>query len=660
MEDAPAPPDPRSTAYTPWRMIMLVVVALLGAGVLTALIVTLGDANRERDRALNLQSRSFEVMILTRTLAGTMARAEATLGRFVISGDKAIGRQYFEQWVQAGQQIDRLDGLITNNAPQQRRVDALRTAYVARGAELSQIALNTNYQKNNQAMSLYYAARDAASLGRTQQLLDGFIASERNLLSERTNSAMASVARSNRTAKVFGAFGALLVLFAIALGWLTARALAARSVAAAEADAERLRSADLEAAVAAATAELHAEAAEREVAEAQLRQMQKLEAVGQLTGGIAHDFNNMLAVVLGGIELAKRRAQERLGPEVERHLDSAAEGASRAAALTRRLLAFARAEPLTPQATGPGQLIADMSDLLDRILGDGIRVEADDDARGWAIFVDRHGLENAILNLAVNARDAMDGRGVLTIATGGATLGEHAVGQCAAGDYATIAVTDTGCGMAPDVVARAFDPFFTTKSVGKGTGLGLSQIFGFVRQSGGEVGIASHPGAGTTVTLYLPRHLGFAAAPTPATRLTIEPRAANDGLDILVVEDDPRVLSATIAALTELGHRPVACGDPLAAIALVPTIPPPQLIVSDVLMPGKTGPELIAELTPLLPDAAVLFVTGYAGEAADHSEFGDNRVLRKPYTIAALAVAIDEAVARRIATDPPRRAMARQ
>ena len=249
---------------------------------------------------------------------------------------------------------------------------------------------------------------------------------------------------------------------------------------------------------------LKAEAIERQAAEAQLRQVQKMEAVGQLTGGIAHDFNNMLAVVVGGIDLARRRLN---GPrrEVMTHLTNAMEGATRAAALTRRLLSFARSEPLLPERLDTAILVGGMSELLDRTLGERIKVETKlaDDA--WPVFVDPHQLENAILNLAVNARDAMDGTGKLTIRTRNLTMEANAVGDIRAGEYLVIEVTDTGCGMTPEVKERAFEPFFTTKAVGKGTGLGLSQIFGFAHQSGGEVGIESEVGKGTTVSIYLPR-----------------------------------------------------------------------------------------------------------------------------------------------------------
>ena len=250
-----------------------------------------------------------------------------------------------------------------------------------------------------------------------------------------------------------------------------------------------------------------------------------------------------------------------------------------------------------------------------------------------------------MLNLAVNARDAMEGRGKLTITTAGVTLAEGAVGTCAAGDYVALSVADTGCGMTPDLLDRVFEPFFTTKPAGKGTGLGLSQVFAFVRQADGEVGLKSVVGEGTTVTLYLPRYVSDAPAAnetTPATPAPFEHRT----LDILVVEDDPRVLAATMGALEELGHRPVACNDPLAAPAALDGLGRVDLIVSDVLMPGQTGPEMIAGLLRKHPDIAVLFVTGYAGDAGGEAEFGGHHVLRKPFTLAALERAVAAAANR--------------
>jgi signal transduction histidine kinase/CheY-like chemotaxis protein len=430
----------------------------------------------------------------------------------------------------------------------------------------------------------------------------------------------------------------LILSAAVVLGWLTIGVMRERAAARADADVERERSAVLEDAVNEATQALRAQ-------EAKLRQVQKMEAVGQLTGGIAHDFNNMLAVVLGGLELARRTLKS--DPQgVGRHLDNATEGAHRAAALTRRLLAFSREEALNPEPLTPIAAIEGMSDLLDRTLGDAITVETSDDGSSWNIWADRHELENTILNLAVNARDAMDGRGRLTIRASARTLAANEIGHCLAGDHVAIAVSDSGCGMAPEVLERVFEPFFTTKPVGKGTGLGLSQIFAFVRQSGGEIAITSVEGEGTTVTLYLPRHVGVGDVAAKADTAIPSAVPSIRGLGVLVVEDDPRVLNATIGALEELKHRAVPCPDPLDAPRILDDLGPFDLVITDVLMPGQTGPEMITGLLGRRPDLAVLFVTGYAGEGSA-ADFGGRPVLRKPFTIAGLERAIADAIADR-------------
>ena len=357
--------------------------------------------------------------------------------------------------------------------------------------------------------------------------------------------------------------------------------------------------------------------------------MQKMEAVGQLTGGIAHDFNNMLAVVVGGLELARRRLPT--GHTAAEHIDRALDGASRAAALTRRLLGFARAEPLLPEHVDPCALIAGMSELIDRSLGERVAVETRVDPGCWPVFVDPLQLENAILNLAVNGRDAMESGGRIVIA---------------AGDYVRIAITDTGAGMTPQVLERVFEPFFTTKPAGKGTGLGLSQVFGFARQSSGEVAIRSAVGEGTEVALYLPRHRGVAAEIAAA-----EPELAGrdgGGEAVLLVEDDARVRAATAAALEELGYRPVACGGGEAALALLGARRDIRLLVTDVVMPGMTGPELAAAVRVLWPEIAILFVTGYVGEAGDAESLSGADLLRKPFTIAQLGRAVAAASARAV------------
>src|SRR4051812_36853954 len=306
--------------------------------------------------------------------------------------------------------------------------------------------------------------------------------------------------RSDQLTEWLGWMAVAIGIGAIVVGWLAFRAISERLEALREADSEASRARQLEEAVRERTRELSqayeqlkAESAEREAAEAQLRQVQKMEAVGQLNGGIAHDFNKMLAGVVGGLDLSRRKLNGPL-PGIVVHLDNALEGATRAAALTRRLLAFARAEPLLPVAVAPTGLVEGMLELVDRSIGERITVRTRFPEEPWNVCVDTNQLENAILNLAVNARDAMDGEGRLAISVDNITLAAGEVGGLGSGDYVRISVSDTGSGMPPEVLERVFEPFFTTKPVGKGTGLGLSQIFGFARESGGDVVVESTVG----------------------------------------------------------------------------------------------------------------------------------------------------------------------
>ena len=466
-------------------------------------------------------------------------------------------------------------------------------------------------------------------------------------------------AEADRLTDYLSWLGVIVGLFAIFMGYVAVQALRQNVSARKEADNEFERAQVLEQAVRERTQELweanqalKAEAIERQAAEAQLRQVQKMEAVGQLTGGIAHDFNNMLAVVVGGIDLARRRLD---GPrrEVTAHLTNAMEGATRAAALTRRLLSFARSEPLLPERLDTAILVGGMSELLDRTLGERIKVSTKLAEDAWPVFVDPHQLENAILNLAVNARDAMDGTGKLAIRTRNQTMQANAVGDIRAGEYLVIEVTDTGCGMTPEVKERAFEPFFTTKSVGKGTGLGLSQIFGFAHQSGGEVGIESQLGKGTTVSIYLPRTDAKAdnVRKHPAMQVRTEEDMTVPGARILLVEDDPRVRTATVGALEDLGYEPIACSSGAEALALFDSMEF-DLVISDVIMPEMTGPEMVRELKSRHGDIAVLFVTGYVGEGEGDDLVGYD-LLRKPFTVSTLASAVAGALARRPSESRP-------
>ncbi|OAN57075.1 ATP-binding protein [Sphingomonas sp. TDK1] len=633
----------RSVHAKNWRLLLLGALAVAGVLVLGALILIQQRTDLERDRAIALRQHSFDVILRANQVSGRIAAAEAALGRYVVSADRNLGQQYAEQWRQAGEQLQKLRQLTADNREQRGEIRSLLQAFAQRGRELDETALYTTYKRDRDAWGAYYQVRESGARKQLEAILERIVEQERGLLEDRTSAAAQLIENSSYASRVLSGFGLVIALGAVVLGWLAIEAQGDRALADADAAWERERAGQLREAVAAATAQLREEAREREGAEAKLRQAQKMDAVGQLTGGIAHDFNNMLAVVLGGVELARRQIDSD-PKEAARHLDNAMEGAHRAAALTRQLLAFSRSESLAPEPVDAGTLIRGMRDLLDRTLGDAIRVEAQDRGMGWRIWVDRHQLENAVLNLAVNARDAMNGRGTLVITTGESRLSANEVGHCAAGDYVSVAVRDTGCGMTPEVLERVFEPFFTTKPVGKGTGLGLSQIFGFVRQSGGGIAIETAPDAGTTVTLYLPRYRGamVGASTAPVTVEATEEKAG-ETYDILVVEDDPRVLAATLAALQELGHRAVGCADPLAAPAAIDAMAALDLIMTDVLMPGQTGPEMIAAVEAQLRGAAVLFVTGFTGEASPE-KLRDRPVLRKPFTVAALSRAVREAV----------------
>jgi CheY-like chemotaxis protein len=311
-------------------------------------------------------------------------------------------------------------------------------------------------------------------------------------------------------------------------------------------------------------------------------------------------------------------------------------------------LSFARSEPLLPERVESGELVAGMSDLLDRTLGERIKVATKLDKQAWPVFVDSHQLENAILNLAVNARDAMDGEGVLTITTENVNMAANAVGDIRPGDYLKLSIADTGCGMTPEVMERAFEPFFTTKPIGKGTGLGLSQIFGFAHQSEGEVGIESTVGKGTVVSLYLPRTESQSPARTQSQIELGEAALHVPGARILLVEDDPRVRAATIGALEDLDYQPTACASGAEAIEAFAKMEY-DLVISDVIMPEMTGPELIKLLRAERPDIGVLFVTGYVGEG-ESDDLAGHELLRKPFTVNALASAVASALSRR---EPP-------
>ncbi len=420
------------------------------------------------------------------------------------------------------------------------------------------------------------------------------------------------------------------VLFTIAVGFLSIRRLRSELDETASAR-DSLRDAN---------AALVNEAAERSKLAEQLRQSQKMEAIGQLAGGLAHDFNNMLSVILGSVELAKR-GLAKAGGNPERYLDAAAAGVDRAAALTHRLLAFSRQQPLSPEPIDPNTMVSEMAELLARTLGGAVQLETVLAGGLWRTNADAGELESAILNLALNARDAMPEGGKLTIETSNAFLDEDYAARhigVPSGQYVLIAVSDTGTGMSPELIERAFEPFFTTKPAGQGTGLGLSQVYGFVRQSGGHVKIYSEPIHGTTIKIYLPRHYGPAEPQdAPPALAALDPGQA--GETILLVEDEERVRQLTADMLTRLGYRVLQADCAREAMRQLERNAEVDLLFTDIVMPDKNGRELADEAGRLRPGLRVLFTTGYTRNAIVHNGILDAGVnlIGKPYSIDQLA-----------------------
>ena len=385
-------------------------------------------------------------------------------------------------------------------------------------------------------------------------------------------------------------------------------------------------------------------------AEEQLRQSQKMEAVGQLTGGLAHDFNNLLAGISGSLELMQARVAQGRINDLERYLVAAQGAAKRAAALTHRLLAFSRRQTLDPRPTDVNRLVAGMQELIERTTGPEVAVEPVLGVGLWTTLVDPGQLESALLNLCINARDAMPGGGRITIETANRWLDERAARErdMLPGQYVSLCVSDNGTGMAPEVIARAFDPFFTTKPIGLGTGLGLSMVYGFARQSDGQVRIYSEVGQGTMVCLYLPRHAGEADAPKDVAELSSAPRASR-GETVLVVDDEPTVRMLVTEVLEELGYTAIEAADGAAGLRVLQSDVRIDLLVTDVGLPGgMNGRQMANAARAARPGLRVLFITGYAENAVlshGHLEPGMH-VMTKPFAMEALASRIKELIVR--------------
>lgn len=390
--------------------------------------------------------------------------------------------------------------------------------------------------------------------------------------------------------------------------------------------------------------QLVAQIAERERIESTLRQMQRLEAVGQLTTGVAHDFNNLLTVVLGNLRFVEKDLGSNLDLKVKQRLSHMRLAAERGAKLTGQLLAFSRRQLLVPKTVDLSDTLANMHDLLQSTLGNSVQIKTSFRSDLWRALVDPNQIELAVLNLAINARDASQVGDTVTLETANATVGSPENShEPPAGDYVVVSVTDTGTGMTKEVLAKAFEPFYTTKDVGKGSGLGLSQVLGFAKQSGGGVRIESRVGEGTSVKIYLPRAVGTDI--TLQSESTSVPKRGVRGAVILLVDDDSEVREVTASILRELGHVVIEVGSGGGALDLLDQNPHIDLVILDIAMPGMNGMEVARQVRIKSPTRPIMFVTGYADTSA-LGDIDDTQVVRKPFIGNELAEKVQTALAK--------------
>ncbi|MDQ8755358.1 CHASE3 domain-containing protein [Sphingosinicella sp. LHD-64] len=589
---------------------------LLVAAVLATIWLTI-----RMQQASELVTHTLEVENELSIVLSRLQDAETSGRGFLLTGRSDFLQPYDEAVAALPRELARLRERIGDNP---RQVAALTQLQVRAGQRLRHIRISVdNYWRGTPTTPEHFL-RGKAIMDEARDAITAMKEEEARLLEART-------ATAGRRAALLALSLVASVVLVLAFGLLALRGNRRRL-----ADAVAARDALTE-----VNRQLTAEAENREVAETKVRQMQKIEAVGQLTGGIAHDFNNMLTLVIGSLDLGRRKLEKGELAKVEKCMGNAMEGAQHAAQLTARLLAFSRQQPLAPQPLDANKLVGGMSELLRRTIGEQLRMETVLAGGLWRTYIDPNQLESAIVNLCLNARDATLDGGKLTIETANAHLDEDYAADhpgIEAGQYVLISVTDTGAGMPPEVMERAFDPFYTTKGPGRGTGLGLSQVYGFVRQSQGHLKIYSEAGHGTTVKLYLPRYRGDEDVPAEVAEVPDLPRARDHEI-ILVVEDDDRVRHVSVDALRELGYTVVQASDGNQALAVLAVQPLVGLLFTDVVMPDMNGRQLAQKAQEAKPDLKVLYTTGYTRNAIVHNGMLDSDValLAKPFTVEQLA-----------------------
>ncbi|MEF3366098.1 CHASE3 domain-containing protein [Methylocystis sp. 9N] len=619
---------------------------VLGFAILAAATFLAVHAEHDRRVSGHWVRHTLKVESCLNRFFGRLQKAESDERGYLLTHEDQYRQSYESVIPSLDKELASLESLLADNPSQSEKIAQIRPLMSERLQLLGRKAKLIEEGRQDEAVAILRGGRGHELMERMEALIGELMGEEERLLHQREQ------ALETDSASLLNAIGALMAgiaffgIFAITTAFRQRRAL--------EESRDSLKR---------AYDDLLSETAKRESLETQLRQAQKLEALGHLAGGIAHDFNNMLGVIVASLNLLRRKLP-RGENDYETLIDSAMDGADRAGAVVRRLLGFSRQQPLSPTTLDANKLIADTSNLLRRALGEKVALETALAEDLWITRADQHELESAIVNLAVNARDAMSNRGKLTIETANCYLDNAYAAEnvdVTPGQYVMIAVTDTGQGMPPEVVAQAFDPFFTTKPVGKGTGLGLSQVHGFVKQSGGHVKIYSEPGRGTCIKLYLPRDKGdsdAAGATRPANAPEAQPDEAPKALDlplgkpeeiVLIVEDDD--VSRRIAAqgVRELGYTTLEANGGPEAISILRDRSDVLLMITDLVMPEMDGSRLAREATFRHPSLRVLYITGYSRNAVFRNGALDPKVdlLVKPFTLEQLAVKIRSIIDRK-------------
>jgi signal transduction histidine kinase len=612
------------------RIIILVGFALLAMATI-ALVIGL-VRSREADMAV---THTVEVQHTAQAFIIASRDAESAVRSYLLGGDAKDLDQFKPSLADATTQLNTLAMLTADNAIQHGRIQILDGLLQAKGEQLNNCVALAKAGQKDSALAVINSSVNRDLLNKIRAEVEEVLDTERNLLSARQSDAAQS-------RYLLAALIGVALLIAVILAGI----LAVSTRTAIQGLLDR-------------THELEEESKLRQEAEATVRQAVKMEAVGQLTGGIAHDFNNLLTIIIGNLDKARRVLADADNPgdvttlrsKLAKSIEDAMKGANSAAQLTQRLLAFSRRQALEPARVDLNRLVSGMEEMLHRTLGEDIDIETVLGAGLWPTFVDPHQVENALLNLALNAKAAMPRGGHLTIETANAYLDDAYVarfGDVDAGQYVLLCVSDTGTGIRSEVLDRVFEPFFTTKPQGEGSGLGLPMVHGFVKQSGGHIRIYSEEGVGTTVKIYLPRATGeqkAAAAPAGKLAHPVPIPHANADETVLVVEDNHGVRDYAIEALEQLGYRVLAANDAKEALRFLSDGKRVDLLFTDVVLPGEiTGRVLADQAKDMRPGLRVLYTTGYTRNAIVHQGRLDPDVhlLNKPYTQQDLARKVRE------------------